>query len=261
MPHPGNPPLGPGDEVELVGLKATALNGRRGRVAAVRGAETPKEGRVAVLLDGSAKAKSVRLVNLKAVPSTLAKDSVAPATPGPESSAGSVEAKPKPKSTKTPKTPGTCDGCGKPGAPSKCAGCLRVAYCSKSCQVQHWKKGGHKRECKQLKVAATPTDQPPIPVEADIPGGSGPCFICLDGDDEPRPIPLGCACRGNAGFAHPTCVEAATMADGIDSGRWTKYMTCKQEFTGALQLGLARRRWTRVRDKLETNIPLASKWP
>ena len=39
MPHPGNPPLGPGDAVELVELKATALNGRRGRVVPVGGAE------------------------------------------------------------------------------------------------------------------------------------------------------------------------------------------------------------------------------
>ena len=94
--------------MELVGLKATAPNGRRGRVAPAAGVEAPKEGRVAVLLDGLAKAKSTKLVNLKAVPSV-------------------------------------CAGCGKLGALSKCAGCMRVAYCSKSCQVQHWKKGGHKR--------------------------------------------------------------------------------------------------------------------
>ena len=124
------------------------------------GGESPKEGRLAVLLDGSAKARSVNLVNLKAAPST-------------------------------------CGGCGKPGALSKCAGCMRVAYCSKNCQVQHWKKGGHKRECKQLKLAATPTGQAPLTVKVSAPGGSGaPCFICLDGDEEPHPTPLGCACRG-----------------------------------------------------------------
>ena len=33
MPNHGNCPFGPGDEVELVGLKTTVLNGRRGRVA------------------------------------------------------------------------------------------------------------------------------------------------------------------------------------------------------------------------------------
>ena len=75
-------------------MKTAPLNGRCGRVAPVRGAEPPKEGRVAVLLDGSTKAKSVKLVNLKAVPST-------------------------------------CVGCGGPGALCKCAGCMRVVHCSK----------------------------------------------------------------------------------------------------------------------------------
>lgn len=30
---------------------------------------------------------------------------------------------------------------------SKCSKCLMVAYCSKTCQLQHWKDGGHKRFC------------------------------------------------------------------------------------------------------------------
>ena len=123
MPHSGSNPFSPENKVELRGLKATTLNGRRGRVVPVAGAATPKKGPVAVLLDGSVKAKSVEFVNLKA-------------------------------------TPSACGGCDKPGALSKCAGCMRVAYCSKNCQVQHWKKGGHKRECKQLKLGAAPTDQP-----------------------------------------------------------------------------------------------------
>ena len=167
--------FGLGGEVGLVGLKATALNGRRrGRVvASVEGAETPKEGCVAVSVDGPAKAKSVKPVNLKAGPST-------------------------------------CGGCGKPGALSKCASCMQVAYCSKSCQVQHWKKGGHKRECKQLKQTATLMYQTSrTNFKVCTPGGSASCFICLgsdgDGDDEPCPTPLGCACRGNAGFGHPGC--------------------------------------------------------
>ena len=150
---------------------------------------------------------------------------------------------------------GACGGCGKLGTLCKCAGCMRVAYCSKTCQIKHWKKGGHKRECKQLKPAAAPVAQPtPAAAEAVTPsGGSAPCFICLDADDEPRPIPLGCACRGTAGFAHPACVEAIAVADGKNSTRWDDCMTCKQRFTGTMQLELAKRGWARVSADPEGN--------
>ena len=50
------------------------------------------------------------------------------------------------------------------------------------------------------------------------------------------------------------------MADGIDSDRWFECMTCKQEFTGAMQLGLARRQWARVCDEPETN-ETRLQWP
>ena len=31
-----------------------------------------------------------------------------------------------------------------------CAQCTVAFYCDRKCQVQHWKKGGHKQECKKL---------------------------------------------------------------------------------------------------------------
>jgi hypothetical protein len=33
-----------------------------------------------------------------------------------------------------------------------CSRCKSVAYCSKECQVVHWKEMGHKKECSKLKA-------------------------------------------------------------------------------------------------------------
>lgn len=35
-----------------------------------------------------------------------------------------------------------------------CNGCDRVRYCSPECQMQHWKQGGHRQECKRMQAAA-----------------------------------------------------------------------------------------------------------
>lgn len=49
-------------------------------------------------------------------------------------------------SVTTPRTP-KCESCSKPlERILKCAKCQNVAYCSRKCQVQHW-KNGHKQEC------------------------------------------------------------------------------------------------------------------
>jgi hypothetical protein len=42
-----------------------------------------------------------------------------------------------------------CDGCGQTAVElKKCSRCRAAAYCSRECQVRHWREGGHKRECK-----------------------------------------------------------------------------------------------------------------
>ena len=50
--------------------------------------------------------------------------------------------------------------CAGPGCPRKaredgapleqCGGWLRTYYCGRACQAAHWKRGGHKAECKAL---------------------------------------------------------------------------------------------------------------
>ena len=48
-----------------------------------------------------------------------------------------------------------CSGCGRLAFQlRKCSECRAVSYCSRECQVRHWKEGGHKRECTQLAAAA-----------------------------------------------------------------------------------------------------------
>ena len=51
-----------------------------------------------------------------------------------------------------------CSTCGKPKTPLRplhpCKLCRTVQYCGRECQVNHWKEGGHRRECKKLREAA-----------------------------------------------------------------------------------------------------------
>ena len=75
----------------------------------------------------------------------------------------------------------------------------------------------------------------------------GTCIICLDND--PSPIQSGCACRGDAGLAHVECrAEAAAhrLKNSKTPDGWWECATCGQDFTGAMQLGLAEAWWSRV---------------
>ena len=59
---------------------------------------------------------------------------------------------------------------------------------------------------------------------------------------------MGCACRGSGGLAHLSClIDAAEY----DVHRWTSCPTCLQDFTGEAEVGLARARWEKVRDRPE----------
>jgi TPR repeat protein len=51
-----------------------------------------------------------------------------------------------------------CSTCGKPKTPLRplkpCKLCHTVQYCGRECQINHWKEGGHRKECKKLREAA-----------------------------------------------------------------------------------------------------------
>jgi hypothetical protein len=40
-----------------------------------------------------------------------------------------------------------CSQCGRPDAKKRCVTCKAARYCSRECQVKHWKSGGHKTRC------------------------------------------------------------------------------------------------------------------
>ena len=67
----------------------------------------------------------------------------------------------------------------------------------------------------------------------------GECVICLQSD--PVPVQSGCACRGDAGWAHVACLIEKAVAQRRQRGSsaWTTCQTCMQEFTGAIGLALA----------------------
>mmetsp|Transcript_49413 Transcript_49413/g.119862 ORF Transcript_49413/g.119862 Transcript_49413/m.119862 type:complete len:540 (+) Transcript_49413:84-1703(+) len=66
-----------------------------------------------------------------------------------------------------------CANCKKPEEGrnnfSQCSKCRTVRYCSRDCQVEHWKNGGHKKECKKL--AAGNLDNGIKLERPDVPGG------------------------------------------------------------------------------------------
>jgi hypothetical protein len=151
-----------------------------------------------------------------------------------------------------------------------------VWYCSVECQKVHWKEGGHKQVCKALHEAigagdahgsgtrsstasgpiaptaaegrsATTTSRPAHATTANASDG-GACIICLC--DDPSPIQSGCACRGDAGLAHVDCRTqdaAHRMANSNQWDGWWKCGTCGQNFTAAMQLGLAEAWWSSAR--------------
>jgi tetratricopeptide (TPR) repeat protein len=98
---------------------------------------------------------------------------------------------------------------------------------------------------------------------------SGSCIICLD--TSPPPIQSGCACRGDSGLAHIACLVQAAASQQARRGNgvwatavWRQCQTCKQDYTGAMQTGLAEAWQSRVAgeaaedsERLEAEIHLA----
>ena len=90
--------------------------------------------------------------------------------------------------------------------------------------------------------------QPTAETETD-----GACIICYE--TRPPPIQSGCGCRHDGGLAHVGCLAQVATSQAAHRGSiaWRQCQTCKQDFTGAMQIGLAEERWSRVRDQAEAS--------
>ena len=98
--------------------------------------------------------------------------------------------------------PHLCECCGLEGASKVCSGCNTTCYCSRACQIKHW-KAGHKLKC----VKAEPRVARPVPAPSAAPavssaGGAASatggdeetgeeCAICLDELQQPQTMPCG----------------------------------------------------------------------
>ena len=85
------------------------------------------------------------------------------------------------------------------------------------------------------------------------------CLFYPDAGDAADPLVRGCACRGSFGLAHATClIQMAEVARVPPSGTprftpWTFCSTCKQKFTGIVQLRLTIALWVKYARAVETN--------
>ena len=134
----------------------------------------------------------------------------------------------KPTNLRSLATCGHCSAEKVLDALKKCGKCRAVHYCDGACQRAHWKGGGHKELCREQFA----------------------CTICLDDDAYPLPIQCGCGCRDAAGCAHVACKAeyAAHRGPGYHMG-WFECPTCKQSYTGPMNLGLAEALWKRLQGR------------
>ena len=119
-----------------------------------------------------------------------------------------------------------CAHCGTTRVASQlqiCSGCVVTRYCSWDCQNAHWDLV-HGRECG---------------------GPAMSCAVCDRGDGGANPPLLHCGCgcdaAAGAGLAHVACRArvAAYRGPGFHK-EWTTCSVCSQDYTGEMQLGLAK---------------------
>ena len=154
-------------------------------------------------------------------------------------------------------------------APRQCEPC-GTRYCGEECE-----RAGRDHDCAAIVraggaeaayVSRTSADAVAEAIAscAEVTAGKT-CYICLEvEDDEGHACVRGCACRGEAGFAHLSCLarNAQTVVDGISPGavaiiktmfdvdllmgiygKWGTCGLCHQDFTENVRLALGWECW------------------
>ncbi|KAL7547733.1 hypothetical protein ACHAWF_011010, partial [Thalassiosira exigua] len=117
---------------------------------------------------------------------------------------------------------------------------------------------------------ADTSSAPPASSESAPPPKDAVCFICLNGDpdNEGKPIVRDCSCRGDAGFAHLSCLSQRanrkTMEVHTKGPRgdlndimevWEKCPKCHQKYQRQVALGMARSFLSSVEGVAYADIP------
>ena len=164
----------------------------------------------------------------------------------------------------------TCAGCAAPLENKwfRCGIC-KTRYCGPECQKLHWKKGGHKALCQQIKSGggaeqyhADKKYKEAVAVAvkkcaADTKGQT--CYICTEALHwkTKEGLVRGCSCRGTAGFAHVSCLAEQAkilVAEAEENNlgakalekifaRWNTCGLCKQQHHGVVFCALGWACW------------------
>ncbi len=145
-----------------------------------------------------------------------------------------------------------CFSCKKPCVKhGACARC-KTPYCGRPCQKADWQLT-HRQLCDFVRTADSRAAEAAAAAEAacksDVVRGAT-CYICLG---EGPGLVRGCACRGDAGYAHVRCLvraEAELARESRDG--LGQCPTCRQFYHGAVRLAVAWGEWRAVaRDQSE----------
>ena len=138
-----------------------------------------------------------------------------------------------------------CEACGKNSPQKCCARCHSYYYCSKKCQIAHWRE--HKPDCTYLKDRredwekkedATPSSNASDTIE-------GPCAICFE-ETVTNPVVLDCNhvfCFGCIGQYHyQTRAEDTEDGDEYDAVWLSSCPCCRREIPNAVDQAFQRGR-------------------
>ena len=126
-----------------------------------------------------------------------------------------------------------------------CARC-KMPYCGRACQKADW-QFNHRQLCDFVRTAdsraAEAASAAVAACKGDVVRGAS-CYICLT---EGPGLVRGCACRGDAGYAHVACLIRAEAELGPESRDGLgQCPTCRQYYHGAVRLAVAWGEWRAV---------------